>query len=49
VDEESNPFEKILPLWGKVYIEFLYLDFQVNRKANFYYENGVLEGYWAVP
>jgi hypothetical protein len=23
-------------------LEFLYLDFQGNRKANFYYENGLL-------
>jgi general stress protein 26 len=52
VDEESNPFEKNFTVVGcKVYkLEFLYLDFHGNRKANFYYENGVLvEGYWAVP
>lgn len=31
-------------------LEFLYLDFHGNRKANFYYKNGVLEnGFWAVP
>lgn len=31
-------------------LEFLYLDFHGNRKANFYYENGVLENsFWAVP
>jgi pyridoxamine 5'-phosphate oxidase len=31
-------------------LEFLYLDFSGNRKANFYYENGnVVDAYWAVP
>ncbi|RTZ02123.1 hypothetical protein EKM02_03300 [Flavobacterium sp. RSP49] len=31
-------------------LEFLYLDFHGNQKANFYYKNGVLEnGFWAVP
>ncbi|MBC7439987.1 MAG: pyridoxamine 5'-phosphate oxidase family protein [Flavobacterium sp.] len=31
-------------------IEFLWLHFSGNRKANFTYKNGVLEnGYWAVP
>lgn len=31
-------------------LEFLYLDYLGNRKANFYYKNGVLEnGFWAVP
>lgn len=31
-------------------LEFLYLDYLGNRKANFYYQNGVLhDSYWAVP
>ena len=31
-------------------LEFLYLDFLGNRKANFFYENAVLENcFWAVP
>jgi len=31
-------------------LEFLYLDYLGNRKANFYYENGALTDYfWAVP
>lgn len=31
-------------------IEFLYLDYKGNRKANFFYKNGILENnFWAVP
>lgn len=31
-------------------LEFLYLDFLGNRKANFFYENGVMsQGFWTVP
>jgi hypothetical protein len=31
-------------------LEFLYLDFSGNRKANFFYENRVLKDcFWAVP
>jgi pyridoxine/pyridoxamine 5'-phosphate oxidase len=51
-DDESNLFEKNFSIVAcKVYeLEFLYLDFQGNRKANFYYENGILvDGNWAVP
>jgi pyridoxine/pyridoxamine 5'-phosphate oxidase len=51
-DDESNPFEKNFSVVAcTVYeLEFLYLDFQGNRKANFYYENSVLvDGNWAVP
>ena len=52
LDEESNPFEKNFSVVAcTVYeLEFLYLDFYGNRKANFYYENGVLENsFWTVP
>ena len=52
LDEESNPFEKNFTVVAcTVYeLEFLYLDFHGNRKANFYYENGVLENsFWTVP
>jgi pyridoxine/pyridoxamine 5'-phosphate oxidase len=51
-DNESNPFEKNFSVVAcTVYeLEFLYLDFQGNRKANFYYENNFLvDGHWAVP
>lgn len=51
-DVESDPFEKNFTVVAcQVYeLEFLYLHFHGNRKANFYYENGVLkECYWAVP
>ena len=51
-DTESDPFEKNFSVVAcTVYeLEFLYLDFQGNRKANFQYENGVLvQGHWAVP
>jgi len=51
-DDESNPFEKNFSVVScTVYeLEFLYLDFHGNRKANFYYENSVLvRGHWAVP
>jgi pyridoxamine 5'-phosphate oxidase len=31
-------------------VEFLYLNFSGNRKANFYYKNGLLiDSFWAVP
>lgn len=52
LDEESNPFEKNFSVVSCVVyeLEFLYLDFHGNRKANFYYENGVLENsFWTVP
>ncbi len=52
LDEESNPFEKNFSVVAcAVYeLEFLYLDFHGNRKANFYYEKGVLENsFWTVP
>jgi pyridoxine/pyridoxamine 5'-phosphate oxidase len=51
-DDQSNPFEKNFSVVAcTVYeLEFLYLDFHGNRKANFYYENKVLvRGHWAVP
>ena len=51
-DDESDPFEKNFSVVAcTVYeLEFLYLDFHGNRKANFYYENSVLvHGYWSVP
>lgn len=51
-DEESNPFEKNFTVVAcKVYeLEFLFLDFHGNRKANFYYENGIAtDCFWAVP
>ena len=52
LDEESNPFEKNFTVVAcAVYeLEFLYLDFHGNRKANFSYENSVLnQAHWAVP
>ena len=51
-DAESDPFEKNFSVVAcTVYeLEFLYLDFHGNRKANFQYENGVLvQGHWTVP
>jgi len=51
-DEESNPFEKNFTVVAcEVYeLEFLYLDFHGNRKANFYYKNGIVTNcFWAVP
>lgn len=50
--EESNLFEENFCVVAcKVYeLEFLYLDFKGNRKANFYYQNGILQDcFWAVP
>ena len=49
---ESNLYQKNFSVIAcHVYeLEFLYLDFLGNRKANFYYKNSVLEnGFWAVP
>lgn len=51
-DLESNPYQKnFTVVVCKVYeLEFLYLDYLGNRKANFFYKNGVLENcFWAVP
>ena len=51
-DAESDLFqENFTVIACSVYeLEFLYLDFHGNRKANFQYENGVLvQGHWAVP
>ncbi|MDG2433824.1 pyridoxamine 5'-phosphate oxidase family protein [Flavobacterium sp.] len=51
-EEESNPFEKNFAVVAcAVYeLEFLYLDFHGNRKANFSFENSVLkQSHWAVP
>jgi len=50
--DESNPFEKNFSVIAcYVYeLEFLYLDYTGNRKANFYYENGALTNcFWTVP
>lgn len=49
---ESNPYQKNFSvITCEVYeLEFLYLDYLGNRKANFYYKNGVLvDSFWAVP
>lgn len=51
-DLESDPFQKNFSvIICKVYeLEFLYLDYSGNRKANFYYKNGALvDSFWAVP
>jgi pyridoxamine 5'-phosphate oxidase len=51
-ETESGPYQKnFIVIACQVYeLEFLYLDFLGNRKANFYYENGVLStSFWAVP
>lgn len=51
-DIESNPYQKNFNvIICKVYeLEFLYLDYLGNRKANFFYINGVLDKcFWAVP
>ena len=51
-DVESNLYSKNFSVIAcKVYeLEFLYLDYLGNRKANFYYNNGILEkSYWSVP
>jgi pyridoxine/pyridoxamine 5'-phosphate oxidase len=51
-NNESDVFQKNFSVVAcAVYeLEFLYLDFSGNRKANFFYENNVLKnGFWAVP
>jgi pyridoxine/pyridoxamine 5'-phosphate oxidase len=51
-DAESNLYKNNFSVIAcEVYdLEFLYLDYLGNRKANFYYENGDLtDCYWAVP
>ena len=51
-DIESDPYQKNFTVIScQVYeLEFLYLDYLGNRKANFYYKNGVLDNFfWAVP
>lgn len=51
-DIESNQFQKnFTVIVCQAYeLEFLYLDYSGNRKANFCYKNGVLEDcFWAVP
>jgi pyridoxine/pyridoxamine 5'-phosphate oxidase len=51
-DEESNLYENNFSVIAcEVYdLEFLYLDYLGNRKANFYYKNGDLtDCYWVVP
>lgn len=51
-EAESDPYEiNFAVVACQVYeLEFLYLDFQGNRKASFQYENGVLiQEHWAVP
>ena len=49
---ESNLYEANFAVIAcEVYdLEFLYLDYHGNRKANFYYKKGVLiDSFWAVP
>ena len=51
-DSESDLFQENFSVVAcAVYeLEFLYLDFHGNRKANFYYENSVInDAFWAVP
>jgi pyridoxamine 5'-phosphate oxidase len=51
-DAESDVFQENFSVVAcAVYeLEFLYLDFSGNRKANFFYENNVLkDSFWAVP
>jgi pyridoxamine 5'-phosphate oxidase len=51
-DIESNLYENNFAVIAcEVYdLEFLYLDYHGNRKANFYYKNGDLENsFWTVP
>ena len=51
-DIESNPYQiNFSVVECQVYeLEFLYLDYLGNRKANFYYKNGVLDAcFWVVP
>lgn len=49
---DSDPFRKNFSVVAcKVYeLEFLHLDYLGNRKANFYYKNGLLNNcFWTVP
>ena len=51
-ETESDLFQKNFSVIAcQVYeLEFLYLNYLGNRKANFYYKNGVLiDSFWAVP
>jgi pyridoxine/pyridoxamine 5'-phosphate oxidase len=51
-DAESNLYENNFSVIAcEIYeLEFLYLDFLGNRKANFYYKNGALtDFFWVVP
>lgn len=51
-ESQSNIYQKNFSVIAcQVYeLEFLYLDYLGNRKANFLYKNGVLgESFWAVP
>lgn len=51
-ETESDLFQKNFSVVAcQVYeLEFLYLNYLGNRKANFYYKNGVLiDSFWAVP
>ncbi|SHF96519.1 Pyridoxamine 5'-phosphate oxidase [Flavobacterium segetis] len=51
-EAESNLYENNFAVIAcEVYdLEFLYLDYYGNRKANFYYENGALtDCFWVVP
>lgn len=51
-DDESDFFKLNFSVVScQVYeLEFLYLNYSGNRKANFYYQNGVLKDYfWTVP
>jgi pyridoxamine 5'-phosphate oxidase len=49
---DSNPYkENFAVVSCQAYeLEFLYLDFKGNRKANFFYDKGTLiDSFWAVP
>jgi pyridoxamine 5'-phosphate oxidase len=49
---QSDPYQKNFTVIAcQVYeLEFLYLDFLGNRKANFFYEKGILsDSFWTVP
>jgi pyridoxamine 5'-phosphate oxidase len=51
-DAESNSYKNNFAVIAcEVYeLEFLYLDFHGNSKANFYYKNGVLaDSFWVIP
>lgn len=51
-DAESNVFkENFVVVECQVYeLEFLYLDYLGNRKANYFYKNGtMIDCFWAVP